>query len=166
MSLFALSNFHNRQVQLEYKYGHQSHLKCSTFPSLALRWSSFPYCNPLKYRALFGVQIVYSTFSNHFLTLENTILNLIFLFHSNPLVTSFGRWFHFIIDRQQLYYFKGPQSPGIQSVLKLFGLKTQLDISLNTDIQRFMAGNFLGTIEYLHSIGKIWWILFILLLNW
>lgn len=83
------------------------------------------------------------------------------------LITPSCTWFHFIINRQQLYYFKEPQFPGIQTVLKA-GLKTQLDISLNTNMQRLMEGSFLGTTEYLYSIGRTGSILtaFMLLLKW
>ena len=49
-------------------------------------------------------------------------------------------------------------------LLKFLGLKSQLDISLNTNIQRLMEGNFIGTIKYLIQKDRTWQIPFVLLL--
>lgn len=93
-------------------------------------------------------------FSSHFLTPENTTPNLILLFYSNSFITSSCKWFHEFTNQQAvdvLTILKHVNFLELKMVLKVLGLKSWLDISLNTNIQRLMAGNFIGTIKYLHS---------------
>lgn len=84
-------------------------------------------------------------FSSHFLTPEHTTPNLILLFYSNSFITSSCKWFHEFTNQQAvdvLIILKHVNFLELKKVLTFLGLKSQLDISLNTNIQKIDGRKF------------------------